>query len=168
MYDRLRDIFNNVNDWLKFAEAKHGALVALNSGVIFGIISVFKQLPFIPFYVIFICVTFLGTSILLSFLSLFPRHEKKGIDKKKPTNANLFSSRDLSMYDAEDLKEELNKRSNTAHVFTGLEEDLIHQIILNAYISTRKYKLFKIAIYVTLSAFIAPLIFVIEHFFHLC
>ena len=163
MYDRLKDIFNNVNDWLKFAEAKHGALVALNSGVIYGMLSVYKQFSFIPPWAIFISVCILATSIFLSFLSLFPRSEKKGLDKKKPMNANLFFGKDLCLFDAEDLKEELNKRSNTAHVFNGLEEDLIHQIILNSYISTRKYKLFRAAIITTFSAFVIPISFAVLH-----
>ena len=168
MYDRLKDIFHNVNDWLKFAEAKHGALVALNSGVIYGILSVYRQFPFIPSCVIFISVCLLGTSIFLSFLSLFPRSEKKDLKKKKPAGANLFFSKDLCLYSAEDLKEELNKRSNTAHVFTGLEDDLIHQIILNSYISTRKYKLFKIAIITTFCAFVGPLLFAFAHLLRWC
>ena len=168
MYDRLKDIFNNVNDWLKFAEAKHGALVALNSGVIYGMLSLYNQFSFIPHYVILISICFLGTSIFLSFISLFPRHEKKDLNKKKPMGANLFFSKDLCLYDAEDLKEELNKRSNTAHVFSGLEEDLIHQIILNSYISTRKYRLFKAAIIVTLCGFAVPVIFMFEHLMKWC
>ena len=34
----MRDIFANVNDWLRFAETKNGALVAFNSAVAFGVL----------------------------------------------------------------------------------------------------------------------------------
>ena len=36
---QLYQVFNNVNDWLKFAEAKNAMLIAFNGASIFGIIK---------------------------------------------------------------------------------------------------------------------------------
>jgi len=35
--ERLRYILSTVNEWLKFAEAKNGALLAVDAAIIFGI-----------------------------------------------------------------------------------------------------------------------------------
>ena len=40
--EQLYKIFNNVNDWLKFAEAKNFGLLSINAAVILG----FLQIPF--------------------------------------------------------------------------------------------------------------------------
>ena len=39
MTDKLKEIFENVNNWLSFAEAKNAALVALESTIIIGFIT---------------------------------------------------------------------------------------------------------------------------------
>ena len=35
----LKEIFQNINNWLTFAEVKHGALIALDTTFILGIIT---------------------------------------------------------------------------------------------------------------------------------
>jgi len=159
MYDKLKDIFQNVNDWLKFAEAKHGALMVLNSGVIFGVLSVRKDYLMVPNYIIMLTLACLSLSLLCSCISMFPRHRKQIGNKPKPKNTNLFFNGHLALYDVADLKEELNKRNNSTHTFTELEENLIQQTIIAASIATRKYILFKRALIATVCAFIVPVIF---------
>jgi hypothetical protein len=36
MRQELREIFNNVNDWLKYAEAKNFGLLSLCAAIVFG------------------------------------------------------------------------------------------------------------------------------------
>jgi hypothetical protein len=61
----------------------------------------------------------------------------------------LFFNGHLALFDAEDLKEDLIAKCGTPHSFTGLEEDLIKQIIIAAHIAARKYRLFIFALYST-------------------
>jgi|AntRauMFilla1563_2_1112583.scaffolds.fasta_scaffold20749_4 hypothetical protein len=45
MDEKLKEIFSNINDWLKFADAKSATLIAGNGALIFGmgrLISSFK------------------------------------------------------------------------------------------------------------------------------
>ena len=44
MNEDLKFAFANVNDWLKFAEAKNGGLLALNVASIIGILQCNKDL----------------------------------------------------------------------------------------------------------------------------
>lgn len=156
MYEKLKDIFTNVNDWLKFAEAKHGALMVLNSGVVFGVLSVRKDYPQVPPLVFMLVLGCLGLSLLFSFVSLFPRSRKTSINKPKPKNTNLFFNGHLALYDLEDLKHELNNRLGTSHAFNALEEDLASQVIIASAIAAKKYRLFIYALIATASAFIIP------------
>jgi hypothetical protein len=85
MYDRIKDIFDNVNEWLKFAEAKNGGLIVLNSGILFGTLSLYKDYKdSIPIQGILVLFLFIVESLLMSFISLFPRSEKKIKKRKRP------------------------------------------------------------------------------------
>ena len=43
MEDRLRYILSVVNEWLKFAEAKNGALLAVDVAIVFGILQLISN-----------------------------------------------------------------------------------------------------------------------------
>ena len=160
MYEKLKDIFHNVNDWLKFAEAKHGGLIALNSGVFFGALTIYKDFrETIPVYVILFTFLFIVASIVTSFVSMFPRRERKGRKGKLPKKANFFFSGDLAFFSKEELKGELLKHTGSDHTFDGLEDDLIRQIIANAAVATRKYNLFKIALVLLICGLAIPMLF---------
>ena len=72
MDQRLRYIFTTVNEWLRFLETKHTALIALNGAAIIGLIqalpdvgnSSLKQL--IPYWLI----PGLLTALLISLFSM--------------------------------------------------------------------------------------------------
>lgn len=75
MREELKYIFTNINDWLKFAEAKHGALITFNVATIFGIFQIIEKLSDKEqFYqVAFISViALLMASILVSLYSFIP------------------------------------------------------------------------------------------------
>ena len=41
---KLNQIFVNVNEWLKFAEAKNGVLFAFNGAAVIGVLSLYKDM----------------------------------------------------------------------------------------------------------------------------
>lgn len=166
IHNRLKDIFHNVNEWLKFAEAKHAGFLVLNSGIIFGVLSVKKDFVFLPSPVVFISLLLLGLSVLFSLISLFPRSGKPELKKDRPKDANLFFSGHLRLFDVEGLKQQITEQSNLpAYIFDGYEEDLIRQIIVNADIASRKYRLFKYALLSTTAAFVVPISYTAGCFF---
>lgn len=143
VYDKLKDIFINVNEWLKFAEAKHAGLIVLNSGIIFGILTLQSGLPGI---VLVFAILFVGASLYTSFASLFPLTLKSIEDKKDFDQINVYFSGDLARLGKDDLKQIIQKQMKITHAFDGMEEDLIQQIIANARVAARKYFLFKVAL----------------------
>lgn len=93
MYDKLKDIFTNVNEWLKFAEAKHAGLIVLNSGIVFGIFFVPISLPT---WVLLFSVVLVVASLYTSFASMFPLTLKGIEDKKDFDQINVYFSGDLA------------------------------------------------------------------------
>ena len=157
MKDELKSIFLNVNEWLKFAEAKNAGLLVLNSGVIFGILTIYKDYQHsLPKTIILLALIFFGLSMLLSIISLFPRTHNILPKQKKFKNPNLYFAGHLCKLDINDFKTELFK-IHTTHIFDKFEEDLLNQIIVNATITTRKYHFFKFAAISTAIGFIIPL-----------
>jgi hypothetical protein len=143
MKNYLKEIFQNVNDWLKFAEAKHAGLIVLNSGIIFGILSIYKDYKEnIHWMIVIVSIAFLGLSMITSFISLFPKLDNKIKKKKKPLNLNLYYFRSIALLDEEDFKKEL-KNIDANFSPDKLDNDLINQIIVNSRISLFKYRLFR-------------------------
>ncbi len=158
MKEDIKDIFQNVNEWLKFAEAKHAGMIVLNSGIIFGILSIYKDYKtIIDWRLILTIIIVIGVSIILSLISLFPITKNEAKNKQTNVTPNLFFFGSLSKLSEIELKNELLK-SNPNYQFDRFEEDLMNQIIVNAIITTKKYKLFKFAIWFTTVGLVLPVI----------
>lgn len=163
MINTLRDIYDDVNNWLKFAEAKNGAIIALNSALIFGILKFFTSLDDVPVLLslfAFVGLFMLTVSIIIALLSFIPRltHPYIKVDKIS-TNDNLLYFGDIAKYDKVDYRQKL-----TAMIATKKDEEneklidsKISQIIVNSKITFIKYKQFEIAVWLTISAFLTPL-----------
>ena len=163
MDEKLQDIFSNINDWLKFAEAKSATLIACNGALIFGISRlIISYEPKGAYLLYLIMVTVLCVlSISICFLSIIPSlsmpWEKKTSGASDKDNLIYFS--DIAKYtplaylNALKAKLELNNSE-----ITGYQKDLSNQIIINSVIADRKYRAFQKAIWLTLSAVISPVL----------
>lgn len=161
MDEKLKDIFSNINDWLKFAEAKSATLIACNGALIFGISRIINSFDLkmgcllYLFLVSVLCIL----SIAICFLSIIPSlsmpWDKKpnGISDKD----NLMYFSDIAKYTPlvylNALKDKLELDDS---VFTGYQQDLSSQIIINSAIADKKYRAFQKSIWLTLAAVISP------------
>jgi len=154
----VKDIFENVNNWLKFAEAKNGALIALNSAMIFGLVRAMmnnKNL-YIESYVN--CMIFLlVVSIVMAILSFIPKLKYPYIKFDIPSkNDNLLYFGDVSKYSEEEYSKKLMKIIEKSEN-DKLDKFYIQQIVINSKITYIKYKQFEIAVWFTLSALLTPI-----------
>ncbi|MBL7911170.1 MAG: hypothetical protein JNJ41_08970 [Bacteroidia bacterium] len=146
MKEDLKDIFQNVNEWLKFAEAKHAGLIVLNSGLVFGILTVYSAFAkHLHWSLIILSLLFLGGSVFMTLISLYPRSYKKVISSKKIKDPNLYFNGSIAQLSIEDFKTEICK-THPGHNFTALEDNLITQIIINSKVASTKYLLFRYAV----------------------
>ncbi|MCE5200756.1 MAG: Pycsar system effector family protein [Armatimonadota bacterium] len=149
MEERLRFVFNNINEWLKFAEAKNAALVALNGAAAVAVLSLLKDSTKFAYTskVCLLCSAALSSlSLILALLSMWP---KCGIGLLRGygtprTGDNLLFWGDIAKYGR------ANKYLDALHSVCGSEppsrrnEEYLYaeQIIQNSQIAVRKYRVF--------------------------
>lgn len=159
--EQLRNIFNNVNEWLKFAEAKNFGLLSLNAAIVFGFSqTTFGQDSIIEKAGFWVFAPISVMSFLVSLISLFPILSKIEKGKKIKTwidwICNLFGKdkkfENIHFYgylkDIEDDSFEaiyLEKVKSTEQ-FTPYEKELSGQILYNSRITYLKYQFFKVGV----------------------
>jgi hypothetical protein len=168
MKSELKYIFANVNEWLKFAEAKHAGLIVLNAGLVVGIISSYLNIQSSIFKpCLLIGVICFGVSICLSIISLFPITNNSFFNRKDLTSPNLYFFGHLAYLNLDDFLQEI-KKVDESYVEDKFDKDLINQILVNSRITKAKYTIFKIASYTSAIGFgiigFSTLIKILWHF----
>ncbi len=174
MEEKLKDVFLNVNDWLKFAESKNGALLALDSGLIFGVmqsLDVFSPPSFFYLaanvYVISL-VACLGYSGIICLKSFFPVFEIGHADADVPGECLIFYA-DIAGF-GKDWKSYLDKiyisnQLDPLSEYSDYSKYYARQIIANSTITVKKFELFKKAVWWTMAAFVTPpILYAIKYF----
>jgi len=175
--EQLQKIFANVNEWLKFAEAKNFGLLTLNAAIVFG----FTQTNFEANSVVaktgfYVFAPFALFSFLSALISLFPivsmiekgAYAKSWINKfcnwideeKKFENIHFYGY--LRDIDESEFETKFLSKINSSIVFTQYEKELGTQILYNSRITWLKYQLFKIGAFFFLAGtilFIPAMIF---------
>ncbi|MDM8522214.1 DUF5706 domain-containing protein [Desulfococcaceae bacterium HSG8] len=169
MEEQLKNIFSNVNDWLKFAEAKNGVLTGFNGGAIFTVLSGFlfnKEMPIMTnvyvkayFTCFAACASLALVIALMSFLAKvkIPWLSEGEI---RPSDNLLFFA-DIHKYDEKAYLDALSEavlNEEREEPYTRTEKFYANQIIVNSGIAMRKYVLFNAALWCTVAAVITPVL----------
>lgn len=151
-----KDIFDNINRLLQFAEAKNGALITFNGVLLVLIISNLKLLSEISYnnYLLIISFICFSTSIIFNLLSFFPKtgeaaneQDEKGINepkkqKEKSKNVIFFKTIAEDFSSTNEYSTALNKKLEDRTI----DHDLDAEIKYNANITNKKFNKFKIAL----------------------
>lgn len=158
--EELRKIFDNVNEWLKFAEAKNFGLLSLCAAVMFGSTQIdFVDNSLIEKVGLYTFIPIATISFLCGLLSLFPifsalqrnLYAKNWItsfsnfieEEKKFDNIHFYGTlKDLNLNEFENS---FSTKTGDTTSFTDYEKELAIQIIYNSQITWIKYQLFKIS-----------------------
>jgi hypothetical protein len=155
---RLTTIFNNVNQWLKFAEKKNTYVLTF-----FSLIVIFT--PFISTLttintLIKVSITILYFFYLLAMIctifSLFPvtciskKIIERGKDKKIKEDDNLIFYGHIFKYSKEEYINSMKKYYGMELQNNKLLCDLVEQIIINSNIARNKMEYFKFSIVFTI------------------
>jgi hypothetical protein len=175
--EQLQKIFTNVNEWLKFAEAKNFGLLTLNAAIVFGISQTnFDADSIVKIVGFYVFAPFAFLSSFFSIISLFPILSKieKGVKLKGALaklsefidKENLFENIHFYGYlrtiDKDEFITQFNLKTNSTIAFTIYEEELVVQILYNSRITWLKYQFFKIAgFFALLGIMISPFILLI-------
>lgn len=160
--DLLENTLKQVVDWLKFAEAKNGALVALGCATIFGVLRLYSsasiESTFITTYVASFSV-FVTAAIVLSLTSFIPRITPpfwiKMPEKEQEDNPFFFGN--ACKYSKIKYLELFNRYTELdSNKESKLEVALCDQIVNNSRISFIKYRMFCTAVYLFLAGVLTP------------
>jgi hypothetical protein len=167
LVEKLRVIFQNVNEWLKFAEAKNAVLLAFSGTAMTATLAVLATVQNLANSLRF---GLLGATALLcvcAFLCAWSFLPKTNLEKilwsrsnsfqvmKPQVEDNLYYFGHLRKYNSATLLDSVNQDylNGAASVPYGKEaQDLASQIVVNSSIAFRKYQLFTYASYCLVTA----------------
>lgn len=181
---KLIAIFQNVNEWLKFAEAKNGILLAFSGAAITATITILATAQNIPnslkigllLTTIFLCICSLICS--LSFLPKTNLERVVWLRNRPPKTAN-YTKKDsdnfwffghLQKYNSIELLDALNQHYFDGQLNTPYKkeyEDIAGQITVNSEIAFLKFQIFTYAIYTLIfSILVIPLSVLVSLIIH--
>jgi hypothetical protein len=170
--EKLYVIFQNVNDWLKFAEAKNAALLAFSGTAMtaaLAVVATIQNLPNSLRVSLLIATSLLCACAFLCTFSFLPKTNlerilwarSKSFRAAKPqSDDNMYYFGHLQKYDIETLLNFINQSYFDDSILLPYKKearDLATQIIVNSSITFRKYKLFTYSSYcLAISILIVP------------
>ncbi|WP_334311390.1 hypothetical protein, partial [Nodularia sphaerocarpa] len=166
---KLTAIFHNVNDWLKFAEAKNAILLGFSGtgvSLTISLITTDKNIPnslriglLIANSLFCICTLFCAFSFMpkinLERLLWVIAKPSKNSQVQLPDTDNFYYFGHLQKYSSTSLLEVLNKLYFDGCLsipYQREHEDLAIQIVTNAKITFLKFQLFTYALYILIAA----------------
>ncbi len=162
--ERLRFILSGVNEWLKFAEAKLGVLVAINGSVAFAALSLLNeqsQAGICTRTALLLLALTNVISMMLCLASLAPCLFPIRCAKSRGTRAtvNLLYFGDIEALDPKDyLARTAASRRERPRNSSGADlMDYAEQIVTNSRIAVKKYGLFRAGVIITIAGLMISL-----------
>ena len=141
----LKYIYNVLSENLKFAESKHGILIALNSALVVFISSYLINNSILIKFLTCLIIILAIFSLFFNFMALFSRKIKyyKNL-KYKYKELNLIYYKHIINFSYEQYLEEIKKAYNFPknYKFDGLDYDLSKQIIAISNVTNVKFSYF--------------------------
>lgn len=169
MNNDLLEIFKNVNDWLKHAEAKNAMLVAFDGAAIFGLAQLhsahFIKNSELLSYSIIGAIGFLTVSSIIALISFSPQLSFKpetGVAMQREKNPIFFEY--LRKIPTWKIGKQITGEDFIK--LSSIDQDLAEQIRQNSIITSSKYWHFKIAVWITSIVFIVVLLISLIYFFN--
>jgi len=158
--ERLRYILISVNEWLKFAEAKNGALLAADIAILFGVFRLLNDST-VQRVVIYLAIFLIIVSAISSLISFIPQLKISSFTHKKrmEKETNLIFYGHIAKYEPQSYIEALYAESGAEPVaITSIELDYAQQIIVNSRIAVRKYLCFNAGLWLTVLSLLLLLV----------
>jgi hypothetical protein len=160
--EQLERILSHVNRWLEFAEKKNGALLAGNSALILGVLSLVQRTPASSYLRIYIyaALGLVAAAAVCCLLSFLPQTQMPWLASRRKTSDddNLLLFSDLADYSPSKVLSALCECiGENERELNQLHTHYAEQIITNSRIAERKYDYFRAALWLTLAALVTPL-----------
>ena len=159
------EAYSNAKDWLKFAEAKNAAAVALCAVILpFLVSAVGSKQVFYQFYG-WVCLPFICLGLFLALLSFLPRLTKipylEMLPSPNESNSVDYRPSLIFFQDVKDISAEVFlERCREVHsgaAFSRIDEDFIVQVHSLAGITAKKMKLFSWSLRLVICGIFTPI-----------
>jgi len=164
MSTRYEWILAQANDWLKFAEAKNGALVVFNSAILLATVQLIGEHPpghILPKLYLASLWGFLGASLAIALFSFLPKTTIPLLSagERPSPRDNLIFFGAAKKYTAQDYAAAINARYGIGEPDDKQwEHDVSEQVVTNARIAVWKYTCFKVALWGTIWGLLTPIL----------
>ena len=160
----LQQIFENVNNWLHFAEAKNAALIAFN----IALLAVIVESNWAEAYILLFSIIVIGLLLSTIFAILSFKPINKILEKVDNINLeeNLLHFAYIASLEQEEYIRKLydhywGESNKDVNNVPKLEIDYCHEIIANSRITIRKQRYFRYSFYIIVFVIIAIAVLVI-------
>jgi hypothetical protein len=149
----LDDLLARVNEWLRFAEGKNGALLGLTSGATLALVATLSARQGDGWLLrsgLAVATALVALSLLLTLASFLPRLDLSHLLGTAPVDpapdANLLYYGHVAVYSPHDLATAVAHRYCDGAPVGHLHLDLAAQVITNSRITVGKLRLFAWAV----------------------
>lgn len=164
MEDRLERVLSRVIDWLKYEEAKNGALVTLDgvgAGLLLQWLSSASKLHELSPWLKGSLVALL-TSLIISLVSFYPvlsgerlkQYASWRKSRRSTRNPNVLFFADIAGSDPAVYLTQLRGAAKDQSNATALELAYAHEIVTNAQITVMKAEVFRVACVISVLGFV--------------
>jgi hypothetical protein len=168
MKNELTYLFENINNWLKYAEAKNAGLSAFNVAILIGISQLKADKEIALGLALFFTILSIGFNlysiipVLDKYFKFYSKKSKEEFENNKD-KINMFFFADIANLSSKQLVELIEYKTNTTSDSKNKSHtDIANQIIVNSEITLQKFKLFNISGYLSICALTCLLINLIE------
>ena len=160
----LQQIFENVNTWLHFAEAKNAAIIALNIALLAALVS--SDLYVVSIVLFSWIAVGLLLSTIFSLLSFKPNHKRIAKITSKGIDFNLLHFAYIASLETDEYLEKLNKyywknQCQDCFEFSQIDRDYSDEIIQNSRITIQKQLYFKYTLYIDFAMIVLMCVLII-------
>lgn len=166
---KLKEILDDVNKWVTFAETKNGAMIALNGVLLSELANIIFNKDFngcfsvwvkILLYISILCSVLAIAVSLISFLpnlSVFKENEPCS-----EVNCILNFYGDIAKYKSanqyiKDIYKQYYNVDQEENQLSKMELDYGKELIINSCIAVKKYRWFRISLQFAISAIVTPI-----------
>lgn len=166
---KLKEILDDVNKWLAFAETKNGAMIALNGALLAGLVNIMLNKDFneyfsiwvkVPLYISSLCAVL---AIIFSLISFLP--QLSGFKENEPCsggNCILNFYGDIAKYKSanqyiKDIYKQYYDVDKEENQLSKIELDYAKELIINSCITVKKYRWFRLSLQFSISAVVTPI-----------
>jgi hypothetical protein len=157
MKETLKEILDRFQHLSDYAETKLGVLIAFNSALIFGLLSIYKDQSFSARYVIIIVAILNGISLFFAFSGVFAKRKNSHSSSHIFENKNFYYFKYVAQLNESTFLEQIKSDYSLTSQNENIEKHLSNQIVVLARNAERKFRLFNIAIWFTIASLITPL-----------